>query len=268
MNNFYLLNEALSVNSKDDFAKGIFCLNEIVESYESHKDRLLKHESLLSFETNIGYLIEIANTSSQGKLFWNLFKEFKDYSPYLDTEAVFDAHFQNECNCYLGFDFSATTIEQRRRITTKEDFIAFKEDCTKKLVEKDFDSFWENREAYFEGLVFCDNVYDCLFRFSIDDDRFLLIKEKLIRLNEFAVKWEGGTFPHYEMGINVSPDTKSRLKKSNSTRIYTCPDGTNKEFSWHIKLSAGTAYRVYYYPDTTQNKVIIGVIGTKPELGF
>jgi hypothetical protein len=188
MNNFYLLNEALSVNSINDFAEGIFRLNEIIESYESHKDRLLKHESLLSFETNIGYLIEIANTSSQGKLFWNLFKEFKDYCPYLDTEAVFDSHFQNQCNGYLGLDFSATAIEQRRRITNKTEFIAFKEDCTEKLIEEDFDSFWENRETYFAGLVFCDNVYNCLCKFSIDDDRFLLIKEKLMRINEFAVK--------------------------------------------------------------------------------
>ena len=95
-----------------------------------------------------------------------------------------------------------------------------------------------------------------------------LIKEKLLRLEEFAGKWNDGVFQHYEMGINVSPDTKSRLKKSSGTRIYQCPDGKNREFSWHVKLSAGTAYRIYYYPDATTKKIIIGVIGTKPELGF
>ncbi len=268
MNNFYLLNEALVIKSVENFAQGVSQLNEIIEESESHRDRLLKHPTMLNYQTNIGYIVDLANTSSQGKLFWNLFKVFRDYDPYLNNESLFDSHFQNECNGYLGFDFSSTTIEVRRRITTIDEFTSFRDDCTETNVGKDFATFWAERETYFPNLIFCDNVYDSLNVFSVDDDRFLLIKEKLLRLEEFAGKWNDGVFQHYEMGINVSPDTKSRLKKSSGTRIYQCPDGKNREFSWHVKLSAGSAYRIYYYPDATTKKIIIGVTGTKPELGF
>lgn len=268
MNNFYILNEALVVNSIDHFERGIFQLNEIIETSESHRDRFLKHPTILDYQTNVGFIIDLANTSSKGKLFWNLFKVFRDYDPYLYKESLFDGHFQNDCNGYLGFDFNATTIEERRRIIAVAQFNTFRDDCTEANVEKDFDSFWAERQRYFPNIIFCENVYDNLNVFSVDDDRFLLIKEKLLRLNEYAGKWVKGAFPHYEMGINVSPDTKGRLKKSSSSRIYTCPDGLNREFSWHVKLSAGTAFRIYYYPDATEKKIIIGVIGTKPELGF
>lgn len=268
MNNLFIHNEALDTASILDFENGISNLNEIIEKHEPLKDNLLKHHSILNHRTKNGYVSEIVNKSSKSKLFWTIFRTLKDHSDYLNTEALIESNFPNQCNGFLGFDFSKTTISKPKQVDNLTAFQTFKDNCTKKFGQGTFDDFWKNRTDYFKGLIFCSSIYDCIGHLSVDDDRFLLIREKLIRLDEFAKIWSAGAFPHYDMGINVSPDTQSRLQKSSSTRIYACPDGANREFSWHIKLNAGVAYRIYYYPDSNTHKVIVGVIGTKSELGF
>ncbi len=268
MNNLFLLNESLETASILDFEFGISNLNEIIEKHEPLRDNLLKHNSILNYKTKNGYVVEIVNSSSKSKLFWTIFRALKDHHEYINTEMLFDENFANQCNGFIGFNFTTTTISQNKQINNLTAFQSFINNCTQSYGQETFEEFWSNKSDIFKDLVFCDNVYDCIAHLSPEDNRFLLIKEKLTRLNDFTKNWKEGAFPHYEMGLNVSPDTQSRLKKSADTRIYICPDGDNREFSWHIKFSAGTAYRIYYYPDATTHKVIVGVIGTKPELGF
>jgi len=266
MNNFFLLNEALDTDSVKDFQFGLFNLNEIVQNHEPVKDYLYKHQSLLTYSTKNGYVVELANSLPEGKLFWNIYKTLKEHPNYLSNEEEFDNSHKNQCNGFLGFDFSKTAINELRHVINLSTFFSFKKNCLETLGLKTIQNFWDSRDDFFKGLIFCESVLSNILDFSAEDDRFLLIFEKLKRLNEFAEVWNSGAFPHYEMGIKVSPDTQARLKKSSSTRNYLCPDGTPKEFSWHIKLSAG--YRIYYLPDAITHKVIIGVIGTKDDLGF
>jgi hypothetical protein len=268
MNNLFLLNESLETTTILEFELGISNLNEIVERREPLRDNLLMHHSLLNHLTKNGYVGEIVNSSSKGKLFWTIFRSLKKHENYFSNENEIDNEFKNECNGFLGFDFSMTSICKGKQITNLDTFEFFTNSCTQNHGQETIAQFWENKGEYYKGLVFCDNILDYLNKFSVDDDRFLLLKEKLKRLNECAIEWEVKEFPHYSMGIQVSPDTRMRLNKSASTRIYTCPDGKNRLFSWHIKLSVKTEYRIYYYPDAESRKVIVGVIGTKPELGF
>jgi hypothetical protein len=265
MNNFFLLNEALSFK---DFDNGILNLNEIIFNSDSLKDNFLKHQSLLNHQTNKGFFIDIINNSSKGALFWKIFRNFKEIPYYFNSLEQFNDKYKNECNGFLGFDFNSLEIEKNNQVVNLSDFYKFKNNCTQNFILESFDSFWKNRKVFFKGLEFCESVYNNISHFSVDDNRFMLIKEKLKRLNETSLKWKSGSFPHYQMGLKVSPDTKTRLIKSSTTRNFICPDNSIKEFSWHIKLSVGIDYRIYYYPDSNTQKVIIGVIGTKSELGF
>ncbi len=269
MNNFYLLGDAFCANHRDDFNLGIITLNSIIVSeYREAEDRLLRHSDLLSHVNSLGCIGQFVNEIPHVGLFWKIFSYFKESQVDLSDESIYDTTFPIDCNGYLGIDFSSCKVSSERQIICKTTYNTFKNNCIQKQVASNIHEFWKVREQYFKNLIFCDPIYDYLSQFSVNDLRFQTIKEKLVRLNEYAGKWTSGIFPHYEMGIQVSPDTPTRLKKSSIVRNYLCPDGTIKEFSWHIKLSPGIDYRIYYYPDPIIHKIIIGVIGTKSELGF
>lgn len=268
MFNFYLFEKAFDLATPSEFDHCVLSLNEVVNASDQNADSLIRSNEFLNLTTQTGYLSDLIHSSQIGKLFWTMYRRFVDVGAPIGSIEDFDSRFSLGCNGMLGHDFANSDIPLDRQVVNLASYIEFKKLCQTINSTNDVERVFNTSGECFLGLVFCDSAINYIKGFSPDDDRVRNIVEKLAKLNSFALNWSSGQFMHYEMGLSVSPDTKNRLKKSASTRVFVCPDGETREFSWHIKLSAGTEYRIYYSPDGSMRKVFIGVVGTKSEVGF
>jgi len=272
MNNFYLLNEALSASSISELENGILSLNDISIQRNALTDALMKHESIWEYNIQFGRMVELYYSivsKELQRLVPKVFESFQNYPEYLSNEIEFDLRFPDECNGFVGVNFQSTTIPISRQITDVKSFNLFKVNCVKDNAYNSFDNFWESREILFPNLIFCNNVHQQISHFSLNDDRFKLINDKLKKLDGFAGKWNNGTFEFNKMGLDCSPDTPSRIANTLSFRTFRCPDDLERIFSLHIKwYFGGEPFRLYFYPDPNTIKVYIGYIGPKDDIGF
>ncbi|PJJ06889.1 hypothetical protein CLU83_0003 [Flavobacterium sp. 1] len=272
MNNFFLLNEAIKDVTIEEFELGIEKLNKIQLASKKDADNLLIHEDFWQFKTDIGSMYNFTYSLVSNELqilIPKLFGSFTATQEYFSNELDFDNKFPNACNGFLGINFSNLGISEIKQITDEELFKIFKETCNANLEFTSIKGFWEIKENIFTKLVFCDNVLEQISHFSVNDDRFKLIFEKLKILNNFTKNWKTGNFEYKNLGLDNSPDTPTRIRNTESLRTFTCADIGPKIFSLHIKWSFGReAFRLYYYPDNVNKKVHIGYIGPKDDIGF
>ena len=85
------------------------------------------------------------------------------------------------------------------------------------------------------------------------------IEKKLSDLQEYAASWSIGAFDAGKIASKATPESESTLKQYSQERTFTCPDGQNHVFSWHVRLTP-LAWRIYFYPKQT-GELIIGYIG-------
>lgn len=272
MNNFFLLNEAIKDVTIEEFELGIKKLNMIQLASNKDVDNLLIHDEFWQFKTNIGsmYNFTYSLVSSELQiLIPKLFGSFKTTQDYFSNEQDFDDKLPNSCNGFLGINFSNLGISETKQITNEDLFKIFKETCNANLQFTTTKEFWDNKENIFTKLVFCDNVLGQISHFSVYDDRFKLIFDKLKILDGFTKNWKSGSFEYKNLGLDNSPDTPTRIRKTESLRTFYCEDIGAKVFSLHIKWYFGREpFRLYYYPDNENKKVHIGYIGPKDDIGF
>ncbi|XDD53659.1 hypothetical protein AB3N62_14395 [Leptospira sp. WS4.C2] len=138
----------------------------------------------------------------------------------------------------------------------------------KKEIES-MEDFLDKVSEIFPQLFFCDNAKEQLYRISVGDMRFNNLLKKLIRLNSKVSSWLDGGFDFKNLGIECSPDSPERIKKTLDKRSFLCPDGRIRVFSLHLKWSIGKdEVRLYFFPDPENRKIYIGYIGNKSGIGF
>lgn len=271
MNNFFLLNEALNPPTISDIENGIRLLNDVVSARDNQTDVFIRHQDFWEQNSIHGYFYDIPNKLNKELigLSIKLFNSFTPIQIYISDETDFDILYNNDCNGFKGFDFSGTAIPVNRQIVDLVSFNQFKLNCAIQNAYNSIKDFWDNRENLFPNLVFCDRVWNQIEHISINDDRFKLINEKLKRLNSFTSNWNSGIFEYKNLGLDNSPDTPTRVANTLALRTFECPIIGNKVFSLHIKWSYGKEiFRLYYFPFDINNKVYIGYIGGKDEIGF
>lgn len=276
MNNFFLLSEAIETATISELQNGIINLNNVVTLKVTHRDNFLRGEGFWEFETSYGFMYELTYGVIDSELFGLVVKIFESFnsSPiYFSKEEDFDTIYPNECNGFVGINFTNTEISESRQIKDEHSFSTFVNNCTvEQTLEEAYqsiDGFWNNREILFPNLVFCDRVKGQIQHLSVADDRFKLINEKLKILNKFTGLWTEGIFQYKSLDLDNSPDTPTRVRNTLNLRTFTCPDIGSQVFNLHIKWSVGSEpFRLYYYPCGINHKVYVGYIGAKSEIGF
>ena len=65
------------------------------------------------------------------------------------------------------------------------------------------------------------------------------------------------------MGIEASKESSATIKHFGDQRVFTCPDGQKRIFTWHSKLKSENL-RIHFHPPSDEDKdFIIGYIGRK-----
>jgi hypothetical protein len=122
----------------------------------------------------------------------------------------------------------------------------------------DGSELWRLKEELFPNLEFCDDVYEQLTNLNSQHPMLQIIKNRLFKLEEYCKNWSEGGFNSETLG-NCSTESQVTLQnpKYKTERTFRCPDGEERLFSWHLKLSQG--WRIYFFPQEP-GKIIIGYI--------
>jgi hypothetical protein len=116
---------------------------------------------------------------------------------------------------------------------------------------------WSRKDELFPNLILCEAVAVQLQ--SISSEKLQLVKNRLSELEDYCNSWTNEAFEPKSLR-NVSPESQVTLQnpKYSKERTFLCPDGKERVFSWHAKLSFG--WRIYFLPNE-QRQMIIGYVG-------
>ncbi len=126
----------------------------------------------------------------------------------------------------------------------------------------DGDAIWTHKETFFPHLQFCDAVQKQLQRVLQGDPHLRQIEKILFDLSTFCENWHDGPFDHHKIRGYITPESHATLKKYLDEHTFMCPDGVNRLFSWHARLTP-SAWRIYFFVDEEKNLLVIGHIGHK-----
>lgn len=126
----------------------------------------------------------------------------------------------------------------------------------------DGNDLWERRKDLFPSLVFCENVASPIQSLGARDPLLRSIVKRLFEIESFSQGWKSGQFAPQSFPSKVSPESQSTLQRYWKERTFICPDGIERLFSWHVRLTPG-AWRIHFLPDVGPGRIIIGYIGHK-----
>lgn len=118
---------------------------------------------------------------------------------------------------------------------------------------------WNRKDELFPNLIFCEVVSEQLQSLGAENPILQLVKNRLSELEDYCKGWTDEVFEP-KILRNVSPESQVTLQnpKYSKERTFVCPDGKERVFSWHAKLSFG--WRIYFFPNE-QRKMIVGYVG-------
>lgn len=121
---------------------------------------------------------------------------------------------------------------------------------------------WENREALFPNLDFCENVRGQLAIYTANTMGFQTIISRLFDLQNVASGLNGEPITPEHFPTLTTPESDSRIKKFGAQLTFRSPDRLERLFAWHSRFTPG-AGRIHFVALEDQNKIIIGYIGPK-----
>jgi hypothetical protein len=118
-------------------------------------------------------------------------------------------------------------------------------------------------------VVLCGKAAQQLNNWSASSTILTQVKQSLLSLSQFALKWQKGKFTNYntdalrESGLAFQVSGESETVRTNPTlrreREFWLPCGRKEYFEQHIKMSFG--YRLHFYPDNETCEIFVGYIG-------
>ena len=120
---------------------------------------------------------------------------------------------------------------------------------------------WQRKDALFPNLEFCENARKQIQDLNYGDKMLRPVVKRLLQLEQYCKTWETGAFDPKSFP-KATQESKATLgdRKLREKRTFPCPDGEERVFSWHIRLTPG-AWRIHFWPEG--GKMIIGYIGRK-----
>jgi hypothetical protein len=185
----------------------------------------------------------------------------------LDTIAV--SLLSDNCwNCsHLNLDVVSIDADDENvlvvRHTSRKEHLQDHIEWIKGIIQDDLidgAALWDKRGELFPNLQFCDSVKKQLENLRIGNSMLPPIRKKLFELQNYSESWLVGGFNSELIGCKATPESETTLKKYSQERIFLCPDGQNRIFSWHVRLTP-LPWRIHFYPEC-QRIIIIGYIGS------
>jgi hypothetical protein len=121
---------------------------------------------------------------------------------------------------------------------------------------------WNRREELFPSLVFCDDVYKQMLYLGKGNLILQQVVKRLFELEEYCKTWTDGAFNSDNLPSKATPESDSRLKRLKKELTFICPDGKERIFSWHVRMTPG-AWRLHFSVELGPGKIIIGYLGYK-----
>lgn len=254
MNNFFLLNEAITVSDFETFKNG---MSELLSIERANEDEFLKHDSIWSLEiiTNL-----YSSFGQEEQVICQFIEQISAITNYVSSEIDFDILYPNDANAFLGIDFSTLEIPTLKQIIDSSTFEIFK---SHNLSRIDFRSFWEKRKQLFPNLELCGEVKAQISRIG-NSPIFNQIIERLKELDEAVKIWQNGTGDfsyktiNREYALRISPETEQTMARYGNERIFSLPNHSRQKFELHIKTGD---LRFHFYPDNLNRKLYVGYIG-------
>lgn len=120
---------------------------------------------------------------------------------------------------------------------------------------------WQRRSELFPHLEFCDSVEKQISSLAASYPILTQVKKRLFELEEAAKNWTAGNFDLDTLSSKATPESESRLQELKSELTIQCPDGEDRLFTYHLRMTPG-AWRLYFIPFKSGH-IIIGYIGRK-----
>lgn len=121
---------------------------------------------------------------------------------------------------------------------------------------------WQQRGELLPGLDFCRRVQAELERLGPTDIMLNPVLGRLKELDNYARRWTDGPFDATQLR-KVTPESEGTINQHRGDLTFLCPDGQDRLFSWHARITPGP-WRLHFCPDGTTRRIIIGRIGRKP----
>ena len=130
----------------------------------------------------------------------------------------------------------------------------------------DGNNLWNRRRELLPNLDFCDSTAEQLTALQQGDPMLRSVVSRLFELEDYCQKWQAGPFSPLQLPCKVTPDSQTTLQQYGSERTFLCPDGQQKLFSWHVRLTP-LAWRIYFIPQEPRSsiqagKIVVGYIGS------
>ncbi len=264
MNNLFLSNKAIDVYDLTRFEEGINHLNLICQEKNDFEDEFLRNQDIWNYQFNFGFLgdlfgskvLSIEFLSRVLPVFFE--REFKPIKQNFQTEIDFDTQYPNDCNGFLGIDFSQLSIVIERQICNIEGYQNFKNYCLSNI---NFRTFWEHRKQLFPNLILCGEVENQIQSIG-SSSHFNQIINRLKELDNYVKNWKSGRFSYKDINLKtnlrISPESTQTMSQYKNQRTFTLPDLGATVCELHIKTGE---YRFHFYANESTRKVYVPYIG-------
>lgn len=125
---------------------------------------------------------------------------------------------------------------------------------------RDVNDLWYRRQEFFPSLHFCEAVRDQIINLNPTNPAFRQIKKRMFEFQNYCNGWNDGPFAPDRLPSRTTTESSATLNRYSQQRTFRCPDGIDRVFSWHIRLTPG-AWRIYFYPEENNKIIFIGYIG-------
>lgn len=131
-----------------------------------------------------------------------------------------------------------------------------------RIILRNGSELWQRRSELFPHLEFCESVRPQVEILNATNPMFRQVMKRLFKLEEYCQSWTSGPFNKDALGSKATPESDSRLRDFAEQLNIRCPDGEDRLFSWHVRMTPGP-WRLHFSVELGPGRIIVGYIGRK-----
>ncbi len=125
---------------------------------------------------------------------------------------------------------------------------------------------WKRRNELIPNLKLCDSTAEQLIALQEGSSMLRSVIRRLFELEDFCRNWQFGAFSPDALPCFATTESQVTLQRFGLERTFICPDGQQRLFSWHVRLTP-LAWRIYFIPEEPNSpnqsgKMTIGYVGS------
>jgi hypothetical protein len=221
-------------------------LVDMPEMYQEFLIREFNHGGMTAVGLGAAYLCEWMAVSVLSEDLWGASKVQLGASRILDDGSL------------ISESVSVIHASKAAHVREHRDWI---KERTRRAIRNGQD-FWGRREDLFPSLAFCERVREQLAGLGCGDPLLRQVVKRLDEFEAFCENWTEGNFDASKLPCKATPESPSTLQSYARERTFRCPDGTDRTFTWHVRVTPGS-WRIHFFPLPETQRILIGHIGPK-----